>query len=107
MHRNRWIKLIGASLFVLVSATAAAETPARSVEESRAESFQSVKGPVAEEVPGGLLLVIAYATLWMALMLYLLRIERMSRRISLQMDQLEASAKAHEGSQAAPIALAD
>ncbi len=108
MRRITWIKWIGTLLLMFASATtAAADTNTRSVEDSRAESFQSVKGPVAEEVSGGLLLGIAYAALWLALMLYLLRIERLSSRIGIRLDQMEATSSTRHDAKEPPIAIAE
>ncbi len=42
------------------SGDAAAEDPA----DERATSFQAVEGPVTEDVPGGALMVVAYAAVW-------------------------------------------
>ncbi len=53
----------------------------------RAQSFQAVRGPTKEDVPGGPLLVAAYALVWIILLLYLLRMGRSARHVR---DELRA-----------------
>ncbi len=92
MRLGRWITWIYIVAITFSTMTAFADDlPSRSVEESRAESFQTVKGPVAEEVPGGMLLGAAYTIVWLLLMLYVFRIERQSARIEKQLAQIEQS----------------
>lgn len=88
MSTSKWLCCI---LLCLSAGIARAQTSEpSSVEESRAESFQTVKGPSAEEVSGGALLLAAYGTVWLLLMLYVLRIERLSRRLHTRLQQIEA-----------------
>jgi CcmD family protein len=57
--------------------------------EDRATSFQAVEGAVREDVPGGPLLVGAYAFVWLAVFLYVWRLGRMQARAFASMDTLE------------------
>lgn len=87
MSLGKWICCIA---LCLSAGTALAQTSGpSSIDDSRAESFQTVKGPAAEEVSGGRLLLAAYGTVWLLLMLYVFRIERLSRRIKTQLEQVE------------------
>lgn len=68
-----------------------AEEPARerTALEDRSTSFQAVTGPVTEDVPGGTLLISAYLAMWVAAMLYLLRLSRIGRRIDEDLSALK------------------
>jgi hypothetical protein len=87
MGLSKWIICIALCLSA-GTALAQASGPS-SVDDSRAESFQTVKGPAADEVSGGRLLLAAYGTVWLILMLYVFRIERLSRRIHTRLEQVE------------------
>ena len=50
--------------------------------EERATSFVGVEGAVDEDVPGGTLLIAAYAIVWVMLFLYLMRMARLSADVS-------------------------
>lgn len=55
----------------------------------RAESFQAVEGAVKEDVPGGTLLVVGYGVLWVALLLYLVRLARLQQGLQRDLVRLE------------------
>lgn len=48
--------------------------------ESRAQAFQAVDGAVKEDVPGGPLMVAAYAVIWLVIFGYVLRLVALQRR---------------------------
>lgn len=45
----------------------------------RAQSFEAVSGAVKEDIPGGPLLVAAYAVIWLAVLGYVFRLVRLQR----------------------------
>jgi hypothetical protein len=55
----------------------------------RAQTFQAVEGGAQEDVPGGPLLVAAYALVLTALVLYVVRLTRLQRRIGGDIARLE------------------
>jgi CcmD family protein len=57
--------------------------------EERSQSFQAVRGAVKEDVPGGPLLVAAYAAIWIALLLYVIRLARLQQRVQSDVERLE------------------
>ncbi len=59
-----------------LAATARADDTAQ---ENRAQTFEAVSGPVKEDVPGGPLLVAAYALIWLAVFGYVFRLARLQR----------------------------
>ncbi len=75
------------------SATAEAETPA----EERAAQFVGVTGPDAESVPGGTLLLAAYAVVWVLLFLFLMRLRRLQSGTAEELERLSAEIRASEG----------
>lgn len=54
---------------------------AETVEDSRATAFQSVRGPVKEQIAGGPLLLSAYLIVWLLLCGYLWRLGSLQQRI--------------------------
>lgn len=70
------------------------ETPA----QERATKFVGVTGPDAESVPGGTLLIAAYAIVWVLLFLFLLRMRGLQRQTAEELERLSAEIKATEGS---------
>jgi CcmD family protein len=70
------------------------ETPA----QERATKFVGVTGPDAESVPGGALLIAAYAIVWILLFLFLLRMRGLQRQTAEELERLSAEIKATEGS---------
>ena len=72
---------------------AAAETAA----EERAAQFVGVTGPDAESIPGGVLLLTAYAIVWALLFLFLLRLRGLQRQTAEELERLSAEVQASEG----------
>jgi CcmD family protein len=69
------------------------ESPA----EERAAQFVGVTGPEAESVPGGTLLLAAYAIVWVLLFLYLVRMRRLQSQTAEELERLGAEIRAAEG----------
>jgi CcmD family protein len=76
--------------------TAAAETPKDAAEE-RATQFVGVRGPEAESIPGGALLLGAYAIVWALLFLFLMRMRGLQRQTAEELERLSAEIRASEG----------
>ena len=74
-------------------ATQVDESPA----EERATQFVGVTGPDAESVPGGALLLAAYAIVWVLLFLFLLRMRGLQRQTAEELERLSAEIRASEG----------
>lgn len=73
---------IRALVFGLVLTTGAFAATARADEgtpSDRAQTFEAVTGPVREDVPGGPLLVAAYALIWLCVFGYIFRLVRLQR----------------------------
>ena len=86
-----------------VSAAAAEDAPApaevaadESPAEERAAQFVGVTGPDAESVPGGTLLLSAYAVVWVLLFLFLLRMRRLQGQTAEELERLSAEIRASE-----------
>ena len=67
--------------------------------EDRATSFEAVSGAVKEDVPGGPLLLAAYALIWLAVFGYVFRLVRLQRGVAenvarLQQDLTKATQRA-------------
>jgi CcmD family protein len=73
--------------------TQAGETPA----EERAAQFVGVTGPDAESVPGGTLLLAAYAIVWVLLFLFLVRMRRLQSQTAEELERLSAQIRESEG----------
>ena len=69
------------------------ETPA----EERAAQFVGVTGPEAETIPGGPLLLGAYAIVWILLFLFLVRMRGLQRQTAEELERLSAEIRAAEG----------
>jgi hypothetical protein len=66
--------------------------------ESRATSFQAVEGPTAEQVPGGTLLIAAYAVVLVLLVAYVGRLGSLQRKNQNELARLsEAVERARKG----------
>ena len=76
VHASRALALGCALGFCTLVATARAD---ESAQEGRAQTFEAVSGPVKEDVPGGPLLVAAYALTWIVVFGYVFRIVRLQR----------------------------
>lgn len=74
------------------------ESPAdESPAEERAAQFVGVTGPEAESVPGGTLLLAAYAIVWVLLFFYLVRMRRLQSQTAEELERLGAEIRAAEG----------
>jgi CcmD family protein len=87
------------------SAFAQGEAPPSSAEqaeetaaEERAAQFVGVTGPEAESIPGGPLLLGAYAVVWVLLFLFLFRMRGLQRQTAEELERLAAEVRATEGS---------
>jgi hypothetical protein len=79
---------LACSAVLLVSALPVfAEDPA----ESRSAAFQAVEGPQAEQVPGGPLLVYAYATILVLLVAYVARLSSLNAKNRTELDRLASA----------------
>jgi CcmD family protein len=67
----------------------AAPVLAEDAAADRAQSFRAVEGAVKEDVPGGPLLVGAYALVWLAVFGYLVRLVRQQARTEAEIARLE------------------
>jgi CcmD family protein len=68
---------------------AQADAQGADASEQRSQSFQAVRGAVKEDVAGGPLLVIAYAAIWVVLLLYVVRLVRLQQRVLTDVERLE------------------
>jgi CcmD family protein len=59
--------------------------------DERATEFRAVEGPVTEDVPGGVLMIVAYASIWILIFGYVFRLGRMSARTAADVRRLERS----------------
>jgi len=66
--------------------------------EERAAQFVGVRGPEAESVPGGALMLGAYAIVWALLFLYLMRVRGLQRNTAEELERLSAEIRASGGS---------
>jgi hypothetical protein len=64
---------------------------AEDVAESRATAFEAVQGPTTEQVPGGMLLVAAYAVVLVLLVGYVGRLGALQRKNSDELSRLTAA----------------
>lgn len=69
--------------------------------ESRATEFRAVTGPQAEQVPGGPLLVGAYAIVWLLLLGFVVRLARLHAQTARDVERLEKSVAAGGGGKGA------
>ncbi len=63
----------------------------------RAAQFVGVRGPEAESVPGGALLLGAYAIVWALLFLFLMRMRGLQRQTAEELERLSAEIRDSEG----------
>ena len=75
----------------------AAEPAEETAAEERAAQFVGVTGPEAESIPGGALLLGAYAVVWVLLFLYLFRMRGLQRQTASELERLAAEVRATEG----------
>jgi CcmD family protein len=89
---------------MIITAAALAESPpepdaaaaeaSKDAAEERATQFVGVRGPEAESIPGGALLVTAYAIVWALLFLFLMRMRRLQRQTAEELERLSAEIRA-------------
>ena len=65
--------------------------------DKRATQFVGVRGPEAESIPGGALLLAAYAVVWALLFLFLMRLRGLQRQTAEELERLSAEIRASEG----------
>ena len=66
-----------------------AQDAAEPTADDRAASFQAVSGAVKEDVPGGPLMLAAYAVVWIAVFGYVFRLVRLQRGVEANLERLE------------------
>ena len=79
---------IGIASTLLVG-TGSQPAAAQEAAEDRAEAFRAVEGPQQEDVPGGPLLVGAYALLWLFVLGYVWRLGRLHARTASEIEQVQ------------------
>jgi CcmD family protein len=79
---------LGAAL-LFAAAAAPAPAMAQDAAEERSQSFRAVEGAVKEDVPGGPLLVAAYAVTWLVVLAYVFRLVRLQQRAQSDVARLE------------------
>ena len=72
---------------------------AQDAAEERATSFKAVQGAVKEDVPGGPLLVGAYAVVWVFVLLFVVRVVRQQQQSQRDLTRLEALLAKAKGGQ--------
>jgi hypothetical protein len=105
LHRALRALLLAASFGALapLAQPAAAdhhEEAADSPEDDRATAFRAVSGAPTEQVPGGPLLLAAYALVWVLLLLFVLRLAYLYASTRRDIDHLER--RLREASSKAP-----
>lgn len=94
--------LLGGALLITPAASAqdgaagaeASSETAKTAAEERATQFVGVTGPEAESIPGGGLLLGAYAIVWAFIFLYLLRMRGLQRQTAEELERLSAEIRA-------------
>jgi hypothetical protein len=66
-----------------------AQDDAQDIQDDRATAFRAVEGAPEEQVPGGPLLLGAYAIVWVALLLFVLRLAYLYAKTRRDLDGLE------------------
>jgi CcmD family protein len=93
MHSRlvRLVRLLRGLVLAALLAAAAAPTlaAAQDAAEERSQSFRAVEGAVKEDVPGGPLLVAAYAAIWLVVLAYVFRLVRLQQRAQGDVARLE------------------
>jgi len=90
--------LVGAAPVVAQDETESGSTTlAETAAEERAAQFVGVEGPEAESVPGGALLIAAYAVVWVLLFLFLFRMRGLQRQTAEELERLAAEVRSIEG----------
>ena len=89
MHKTFSVFAIFVSVFFTLSHafTALADDAA----QSRAQAFKAVTGPVKESVPGGPLLLAAYAVAWLLIFFYIWRIHAQQKELARRIEALKTA----------------
>jgi CcmD family protein len=87
------------------SGHALAQGEADGTADDRAQSFRAVNGGVKEDIPGGPLMLAAYAVVWLVVFGYVFRLVRMHRGVEASLARLERAVgegalQAHAGGSA-------
>jgi hypothetical protein len=88
------VRWCGFALLVLLALPIAAQTPEpaapdnKDAAESRATAFEAVEGPQKEEVPGGSLLIGAYAFVLVLVVGYVARLASMQSKTAAEVERL-------------------
>lgn len=92
--RKAWLRRAlafgSACLACLWTGIALAQDAAQDAASERAQSFRAVTGAVKEDVPGGPLLVAAYAVVWGFVLLFVIRVVRQQQQSQRDLARLEA-----------------
>ena len=78
-----------AVLTLVSSWSCAALALAQEAADERATSFEAVQGAVKEDVPGGPLLLAAYAVIWIFVLLFVMRLVRQQGQCERDLARLE------------------
>lgn len=73
----------------LSSSARADEVPPADADGGRSTEFRAMTGPAQESVPGGMLLVSAYAVVWVVVFGYVLRLGGLSAATRTKLERLE------------------
>ncbi len=73
-------RAVALTLVLFASTAMAQDDPDGGTTNSRATEFRAMHGPAQEAIPGGPLLIGAYAVAWLLLMGYLVHLGRLSAR---------------------------
>jgi len=86
-----WLRLVSLAFVIwfLPQLGAAQSDTAEKAASDRAQTFEAVTGAVQEDVPGGPLLVIAYAIVWLAVFGYVFRLVRLHKGVDDSIARLE------------------
>lgn len=95
LHMRVLLWVIGSGLLGLVPAAALAEETAAAEEKDaasdRSAAFRAVQGPDSEQVPGGTLLISAYAVVMVLLVGYVGRLGLLQRKTNAEVARLTAT----------------
>lgn len=95
--KAHWLAVIALGALFFVASPLQADDPG-----DRAQAFQAVEGAVQEDVPGGPLLVAAYALIWLGVFGYLMRLVRLQGHTEREVTRLERILASSDGGAASP-----
>lgn len=81
----------GTGIAGIAGGALAQDGPAEDAATERSQAFKAVEGAVEEDVPGGPLLVGAYAVVLTLLVLYVIRVTRLQQRVDADLARLEGA----------------